>query len=242
MAKIHAYVMNDAGNVVRTQPSTSNRNPALESSRLKFLDLLVRRGVSAATINAISMVPREMFVPRSLKQDAYDDVALPTAQGQTISQPSLVAGIIDLLDIEPGHRVLEVGAGSGYQAAVVSLLAAHVVSVERIPELTETARDRLHRLGYSNCRIEQANDQIGWPADAPYDRIIVAAAAPKVPAALSNQLGPGGQMVIPVGSRTAQDLLVVTRVSNGLTVKKAGKCMFVPLIGRDAWADSDNYS
>ena len=242
MAKIHAYVMNDAGNVVRTQPSTNNRNPALESSRLKFLDLLVRRGVSAATINAISMVPREMFVPRSLKQDAYDDVALPTAQGQTISQPSLVAGMIDLLDIEPAHRVLEVGAGSGYQAAVVSLLAAHVVSVERIPELTESARARLHRLGYSNCRIEQANDEIGWPAGAPYDRIIVAAAAPKIPAALSKQLGPCGQMVIPVGSRTAQDLLVVSREADGLTVKKAGKCMFVPLIGRDAWTDSDNYS
>ena len=239
MAKIHAYVMNDAGNVVRTRPSTNNRAPGLERSRLKFLDLLVRRGVSAATINAISMVPREMFVPRSLKRDAYEDVALPTAQGQTISQPSLVAGMIDLIDIEPGHRVLEVGAGSGYQAAVVSLLAAHVVSVERIPELTETARDRLHRLGYSNCRIEQANDEIGWPAGAPYDRIIVAAAAPKIPAALSNQLGPGGQMVIPVGSRTGQDLLVISREANGLTVKKAGKCMFVPLIGRDAWTDAE---
>ena len=180
MAKIHSNDMNSAGNMVQTQPPTDDRNPALERSRLKFLDLLVRRGVSAATINAISMVPREKFVPRSLTQDAYEDVALPTASGQTISQPSLVAGMIDLLDIEPGHRVLEVGAGSGYQAAVVSLLAAHVVSVERIPELTETARARLHRLGYSNCRIEQANDEIGWPAGAPYDRIIVAAAAPKV--------------------------------------------------------------
>ena len=242
MAKIHANDTNSGGNMVQTQPSTNNRDPGLESSRLKFLDLLVRRGVSTATINAISVVPREEFVPRSLTQDAYEDVALPTARGQTISQPSLVAGMIDLLDIGPGHRVLEVGAGSGYQAAVVSLLAAHVVSVERIPELTESARVRLHRLGYSNCRIEQADDEIGWPAGAPYDRIIVAAAAPKVPAALSNQLGPGGQMVIPVGSRTGQDLLVVSREADGLTVKKAGKCMFVPLIGRDAWADSDKHS
>ena len=217
---------------------TSDRDPGLESSRLKLLDQLVRRGVSAATINAMSMVPRERFVSEALAPDAYEDVALPTAHGQTISQPSLVATMIDLLEINPRHRVLEVGAGSGYQAALLSLLAVHVVSVERVPELTVSARHKLHRLGYSNCRIEQANDEIGWPAGAPYDRIIVAAAAPKVPAALSNQLGPGGKMVIPVGRRSGQDLLVVSREADGLTVKKAGKCMFVPLIGRDAWAET----
>ena len=198
----------------------------------------MRRGVSPATMNAMSMVPREWFVTEALAPDAYEDVALPTAHGQTISQPSLVATMIDLLDVKPGHHVLEVGAGSGYQAALLSLLAAHVVSVERVPELTVSARDKLRRFGYSNCRIEQANDEIGWPADAPYDRIIVAAAAPKVPAALSNQLGPGGKMVIPVGRRSDQDLLVVSREADGLTVKKAGKCMFVPLIGRDAWAET----
>ena len=230
--------MDSNGSLLRAEVLTGRRDPALERSRLKFLDQLVRRGVSAATINAISTVPREWFVTEGLAPDAYEDVALPTASGQTISQPSLVATMIDFLELKPGHRVLEVGAGSGYQAAVVSLLAAHVVSVERVPELTETARVRLHRLGYTNCRIEQASDEIGWPAGAPYDRIIVAAAAPKVPAALSNQLGPGGQMVIPVGSRSGQDLLVVTRESDGLTVKKAGKCMFVPLIGRDAWSET----
>ncbi|CAI8008370.1 Protein-L-isoaspartate O-methyltransferase [Geodia barretti] len=177
-----------------------------------------------------------MFVPHSLRSEAYEDVALPIAEGQTISQPSLVASMVDLLELDPSHRVLEVGAGSGYQAAVLSLLASQVVSVERIPELTKTAKARLHLLGYARCRIEQAGDEIGWRSAAPYDRIIVAAAAPKVPAALSNQLGPGGRMVIPVGRRTNQDLLVVSRKSDGLSVKKAGKCMFVPLIGRDAWA------
>ena len=230
--------MDNGTHVPPSVVSIGNRDRGLERSRLKFLDQLVRRGVSSATINALSQVPREMFVPESLKRDAYDDVALPTDKGQTISQPSLVASMIDLLEVQPWHRVLEVGAGSGYQAAVLSLLASHVLSVERIPELTEAAKSRLQRLGYSKCRIEQANDDIGWPAGAPYDRIIVAAAAPKVPAALSNQLGPGGQMVIPVGRRSGQDLLVVARGPDGLTVKKAGKCMFVPLIGRDAWTET----
>ena len=230
--------MDNGTHVPPSLVSIGNRERGLERSRLKFLDRLVRRGVSSATINALSQVPREMFVPESLKRDAYDDVALPTAKGQTISQPSLVASMIDLLEVQPWHRVLEVGAGSGYQAAVLSLLASHVLSVERIPELTEAAKSRLQRLGYSKCGIEQANDEIGWPAGAPYDRIIVAAAAPKVPAALSNQLGPGGQMVIPVGRRSGQDLLVVSRGPDGLTVTKAGKCMFVPLIGRDAWAET----
>ena len=230
--------MDNGTHVPPSAVSNGHLDRGLERSRLKFLDQLVRRGVSAATINALSQVQREMFVPESLKRDAYDDVALPTDKGQTISQPSLVASMIDLLEVQPWHRVLEVGAGSGYQAAVLSLLASHVLSVERIPELTVAAKSRLHRLGYSKCRIEQANDEIGWLAGAPYDRIIVAAAAPRVPAALSNQLGPGGQMVIPVGRRSAQDLLVVSRGPDGLTVKKAGKCMFVPLIGRDAWTET----
>ena len=223
-------------NVPSPQVLTNAREPGLEQSRLEFLDRIVRRGVSAATLDAMSRVRREMFVPESFRSEAYEDVALPTANGQTISQPSLVANMIDLLELNPSHRVLEVGAGSGYQAAILSLLASQVVSVERIPELTQTAKARLDRLGYARCRIEQAGDEIGWPSAAPYDRIVVAAAAPKVPAALSNQLGPGGRMVIPVGRRTDQDLLVVSRDSDGLSVKKAGKCMFVPLIGRDAWA------
>ena len=228
--------MERGANVPSPQVLNSAREPGLEQSRLEFLDRIVRRGVSAATLDAMSRVRREMFVPESFRSEAYEDVALPTANGQTISQPSLVASMIDLLELDPSHRVLEVGAGSGYQAAILSLLASQVVSVERIPELTQTARARLHRLGYARCRIEQAGDEIGWPSAAPYDRIVVAAAAPKVPAALSNQLGPGGRMVIPVGRRTNQDLLVVSSDSDGLSVKKAGKCMFVPLIGRDAWA------
>ena len=238
MAKMHAINMDNEGNLLRAEVLTGKRDPGLERSRLKLLDQLVRRGVSAATINAISLVPREWFVTEALAPDAYEDVALPTAHRQTISQPSLVATMIDLIDLDASHRVLEVGAGSGYQAAILSLLSSYVVSVERVPELTGSAKARLDRLGYTNCRIEQANDEIGWPAGAPYDRIIVAAAAPKVPAALSSQLGPGGKMVIPVGRRSGQDLLVVSRELDGLTVKKSGKCMFVPLIGRDAWPDT----
>ena len=118
------------------QVLNSARELGLEQSRLEFLDRIVRRGVSAATVEAMSRVPREMFVPHSLRSEAYEDVALPTAEGQTISQPSLVASMVDLLELDPSHRVLEVGAGSGYQAAVLSLLASQVVSVERIPELT----------------------------------------------------------------------------------------------------------
>ncbi len=229
-------VETDGGAKIRPPRVLAGSHKAsLERSRLDFLDRITRRGVSAATIEAMSRVRREMFVPPQFRLEAYRDAALPTAKSQTISQPSLVARMIDLLEIEPHHHVLEVGAGSGYQAAVLSLLASHVVSVERIPELTEAAKSRLRQLGYDKCRIEQAGDELGWPSAAPYDRIIVAAAAPNVPAALSRQLGPGGRMVIPVGRRTDQDLLVVSRTSRGLTVKRDGKCMFVPLIGRDAW-------
>ena len=231
------HVDTDKGaGIAPPQVSTAKREPVLEQSRLKFLDRIVRKGLSAATVDAMSRVPREMFVPQPFRLEAYKDVALPTARGQTISQPTLVATMIDLLELDPSHRVLEVGAGSGYQAAVLSLLSSEVISVERIPELTETAKDRIHRLGYARCRIEQAGDTLGWPSAAPYDRIIVAAAAPKVPAVLSDQLGIGGRMVIPTGRRNGQDLLVVSRDSDGLSVKKAGKCVFVPLIGRDAWA------
>ena len=220
-----------SANVPSPQVLNSAREPGLEQSRLEFLDRIVRRGVSATTLDAMARVPREMFVPESFRSEAYEDVALPTANGQTISQPSLVASMIDLLELDPSHRVLEVGAGSGYQAAILSLLASQVVSVERIPETHAKRRKaRLDRLGYARCRIEQAGDEIGWPSAAPYDRIVVAAAAPKVPAALSNQLGPRwAQWSFPVGRRTNQDLLVVSRKSDGLSVKKAGKMHVCPV-------------
>ncbi len=218
-------------------PRERLREPGLERSRLRLLENIRREGVPDAVLDAIAQTPREEFVPDSYRNDAYRDVALPTAAGQTISQPSLVAKMVALLEAQPTHRVLEVGAGSGYQAAVLSYLAASVVSVERIPALALAARRRLERLGYGNCRIEQAREVLGWPDGAPFDGIIVAAAAPSVPDELYRQLAPGGRMVIPVGGRGGQQLLVVIRGRFGRKVQRLFRCAFVPLIGPDAWPE-----
>ncbi len=209
----------------------------LERSRLELLDYIERQGVPEIVLDAVARTPREEFVPAAFRLEAYDNKALPTSEGQTISQPSLVARMVALLEVQPGHRVLEVGAGSGYQAAILSLLASEVVSVERVAALTASSRDRLRRLGFSNCRIEQAGDALGWPAGAPFDRIIVAAGAPSVPEELYGQLVRGGRMVIPVGSRNGQELLVVMRTRFGRKTKRAGQCVFVPLIGSSAWPE-----
>ena len=186
-------------------------------------------------VDAMARVPREAFVPPDLVEAAYDDRALPIGYGQTISQPLIIAIMTAALKLRPTDRVLEVGTGSGYQAAVLSLLAGSVTTVERLPELTEPARRRLSALGFENVKLEQAGEELGWPAGAPYDGILVAAAAPRVPGALVDQLRENGRIVIPVGPATHQSLLVVTRTSEGEETTDLGGCQFVPLIGPDAW-------
>lgn len=188
-------------------------------------------------IDAISRVPREEFVPPELRDQAYDDRALPAGSGQTISQPLIVAMMTSAASVHSTDRVLDVGTGTGYQAAVLSLLCRRVVSVERVPSLTVAAVERLRRLGYSNVDVHMAKDDVlGWPEDAPYDAIVVAAGAPSVPTALIDQLAPGGRLVIPVGEPTRQNLIVVRKAADGTwSSADLGACAFVPLIGPGGW-------
>lgn len=183
----------------------------------------------------MSRVPREEFVPSHLIDHAYGNVPLPIGDGQTISQPLIVAEMTSALRLKSTDRVLEVGTGSGYQAAILSLLVSEVITVELIPSLADEARTRLAALGYDNVRVLQASEDLGWPAEAPYDAVMVTAGAPEVPITLVDQLVIGRNMIVPVGPLGEQDLLLVTRLEDGHGIRSLGRCAFVPLIGRDAW-------
>jgi protein-L-isoaspartate(D-aspartate) O-methyltransferase len=189
---------------------------------------------------AMSRVPREQFVPADLRRYAYDDRPLPIGHGQTISQPLMVAIMTEVLHPRGQEKVLELGTGSGYQAAILAELAAQVVTVERVPALAESAAQRLGDLGYHNVRVHVSKGELGWPEAAPYDAILVTAGAPQVPRQLVRQLALGGRLVIPVGRRRIQQLLSVTRERRGTTVTRHGQCRFVPLIGTDAWSEKES--
>lgn len=182
-------------------------------------------------------IPREIFVPEPSRLLAYEDIPLPIDAGQTISQPFIVALMTQALRMQRTETVLELGTGSGYQAALLAELAHKVVSVERVPELAEVSRGLLEALGYKNVEIHLATEVLGWPEGAPYDAIIVTAGAPKIPHELMDQLRSGGRMVIPVGSRYDQELLVVIKGTSGFATQSLGGCRFVPLIGPGAWTE-----
>ena len=190
-------------------------------------------GVLAATLS----VPRHLFVPPSRRGAAYEDSPLPIGEGQTISQPYMVALMTELLALTGSSRVLEIGTGSGYQAAVLAEIAAEVWTVERFPDLADRARKLLEGLGYGRVHVVVGDGTLGWPEEAPYDGIIVTAAAPAVPSALTAQLAPGGRLVIPVGSREVQWLRLVTRTEEGLRQRDVLECRFVPLIGEQGYED-----
>ncbi len=188
-------------------------------------------------LEAMQRVPRETFVPQDQYYAAYEDRPLSIGFGQTISQPYIVALMVQALELKGGDKVLELGAGSGYEAAILAELAREVVTVERISELVEGARCALEKLGYSNVKVHLAGGELGWPDEAPYGAIIVSAGAPTIPQILLNQLSFGGRLVIPVGSRWQQDLLKVTKRRKGNKVENLGGCYFVPLIGEGVWEE-----
>ena len=192
-------------------------------------------------LDAIGNVAREHFIPEQLRRHAYEDRALPIARDQTISQPLMVAIMTQALQLTGDENVLEVGTGSGYQAAVLSRLAREVVSVERLPDLTKAAAHRLGELGCANVRVLQAGEELGLAAEAPFDAIIVTAGAPNVPRSLIDQLGQGGRLVVPVGDRRIQQLVRATKSRSGVSLEQLGECRFVPLIAaRDGWPQHDS--
>ena len=205
---------------------------ATDVERMEFQLGLRRRGISdQAVLRAMDEVPREHFVASDYTDSAYADSALPIECGQTISQPYVVAYMTEQLDVEPQHHVLEVGTGSGYQAAVLSRLARDVVSVERYRTLADSARERLRTLGYANVAIIAGDGFAGVPAQAPFDRIIVTAAAQEVPDALVAQLAEGGKMILPLGPRDGtQHLVKLTKTAGGLARQNLIAVRFVPLL------------
>ena len=189
-------------------------------------------------LEAMAAVPRHRFVDPSLWARAYGDHALPTVEGQTISQPWIVARMLELAELESTHRVLEIGTGSGYQTALLARLAERVFSVERVVALLRAARERLDDLGAAHVALRHGDGSLGWQEFAPYARVLVTAAAPRVPQALLDQLGERGVLVIPVGGPRVQHLEVWRRAVGGQWEHaRHGECRFVPLVGRDAWQE-----
>jgi len=199
---------------------------------------LLRRGIrDQAVLSAMKSLPREFFVPPEIRADAYRDEALPIPSGQTISQPYIVARMTELLAPRKGMRVLEVGTGSGYQTAVLATIGCEVISIERRAGLAQTARGRLSDLGLGGrVRIVVGDGSLGWPAAAPFEAIIVTAAAPRVPPTLLAQLADGGRLVVPVGTARAQDLVGVTRLGDAFDERTFGGCVFVPLVGAEGFS------
>ena len=196
-------------------------------------DQLIRRGIrNPALLRAFGRLPRERFLPEDQGEEAYEDRPVPIGEGQTLSQPYVVALMLEALKIKPGSRVLEIGTGSGYQTALLAEMEAEVYSIERIASLAESAMSRLKALGTGDrVHIRIADGSGGWPEAAPFDGIVVSAAAPAVPEPLSEQLAEGGRMVLPVGELPSQELILVERVSGRLRQEALGGCAFVPLIG-----------
>lgn len=206
---------------------------------------LVARGLrDQAVLDALNAVPREAFIPTDLTEFAYKDSPLPIEKNQTISQPYIVALMTAALELKSQHRVLEVGTGSGYAAAVLAEICGHVYTLERHKVLADTAQARLEGLGYTNVQVKHGDGTLGWVEQAPFDGIIVAAAGPKVPQMLKEQLAIGGCMVIPVGpSLISQKLLRIRRINkNEFNTEDLGGVRFVPLIGESGWKDKKNES
>jgi protein-L-isoaspartate(D-aspartate) O-methyltransferase len=199
---------------------------------------LIGRGIhDQRVLEAMRKVPRHVFVDEALQEQAYSDHPLPIADKQTISQPYIVALMTEKLELKGHEKVLEVGTGSGYQAAILAELAERVFSIERLPGLAYRANQALRKLGYSNIIVRVADGTLGWPDEAPFDGIIVTAGAPKVPQPLVDQLAMGGRLVLPVGDRMSQSLILVERVPEGIRKTDLGGVRFVDLVGKWGWEE-----
>ena len=210
-----------------------------ETLRMRMVERQIHaRGVrDPHVLRAMETVPRHLFVPEDQRSYAYDDTPLPIGFGQTISQPYIVALMTELLKIKPNDIVLEIGSGSGYQAAVLAQLADRVITVERIPELANQARENIERAGLVNVAVHVDDGTLGFTKEAPYDAIIVTAAGPDVPEPLTEQLSEGGRLIIPVGGTMMQELILVEQRGGQLLRSRHGGCRFVKLIGAQGWRD-----
>lgn len=207
----------------------------LEEEKRKLAETLWNKGIrDERVLKAIYEIPREKFISSALRRFAYDDNALPIECAQTISQPFTVAFMTQVLEVKPGDRILEIGTGSGYQAAVLCRLGAEVYSVERIEKLHENAKSLLAELGY-NVFLKLDDGTLGWEEFAPFDKIIVTAGAPDIPNHLVEQLSANGKLIVPIGDQQSQRLLVITNLKEGLAKKYYDYFKFVPLIGEDGW-------
>jgi protein-L-isoaspartate(D-aspartate) O-methyltransferase len=207
-----------------------------EGQRRALIGTMQERGIRDLNVlRAFDTIHRHEFVPETMRHQAYSDAPVPIGFGQTASQPSLQALYMQVLDLQRGHKVLEVGTGCGFQTAVLAQLVDRVYSVERIRELATRAREKLDDLRISNVAILVGDGTIGWSRYAPYDAILVAAGGPEVPGPLMDQLADGGRMLIPVGGRTMQRLMLVERSGDGFTQREVTECAFVPLLGRFGW-------
>jgi protein-L-isoaspartate(D-aspartate) O-methyltransferase len=199
---------------------------------------LRRRGVEdERVLAAMARVPRQLFLPPGQRERAYDDAALPIGGGQTMSQPYMVAKMCELLSLDGDERVLDVGTGSGYHAAVLAELAAEVITIERVPELAQAARESLVAAGYADVEVLVGDGTLGVPGRAPFDAIAVAAAAPVLPESLYEQLKIGGRIVVPVGARANQRLELIVRSPEGPAVVRSVPCRFVPLVGEEGFSE-----
>ena len=197
---------------------------------------LIPRGIQdRRVLDAMRKVPRHLFVDEAIQFKAYDDMALSIGENQTISQPYMVAIMTELLELKGDEKVLEVGTGSGYQAAILAELAKEVFSVERIASLAGHAEERLHAIGYTNIHIKIDDGTLGWPEESPFDRIIITAGAPKVPEPLTGQLSENGMLLAPVGDRFSQQLVKMQKIKGTIMEEFYTPCVFVPLIGKHGW-------
>jgi len=216
---------------------TTEQEDLYRDARQVMVDTqLKRRGIAdSRVLAAMAKIPRHRFVPMHLKEQAYGDYPLPIGEDQTISQPYIVGLMTEALELKGGEKVLELGAGSGYQAAILGELADQVFTIERLPSLAQAAEMVLREVGYTNVHIKVADGTLGWAEEAPFDAILVTAGSPQIPPPLVEQLALGGRLVIPVGDSYTQTLTRVRRTPEGLKHEYLGGCRFVKLIGKHGW-------